>query len=143
MEKSRPLLGVSACIFSGERILLVERSQPPYAGILSLPGGKVEFGEALESAARREVVEETGITLGALAFLKFHEILIPEHAVHVVLAVFVALEDVDGTTRPTAGDDARSARFHTPAELDALHRADRLTDGLIPIVQTARAFRQS
>jgi len=55
--------GVAAIcfIFDGERILLM---QAPWAGNQwSVIGGKVEPGETPDEAVRREVLEETGLTL--------------------------------------------------------------------------------
>lgn len=42
-------------------VLLVERGRDPYRGSRALPGGFVEPGEVAETAARRELAEETGL----------------------------------------------------------------------------------
>lgn len=44
------------------RILLLRRNNEPYIGYYALPGGKVEEGESIASAAEREVLEETGLS---------------------------------------------------------------------------------
>jgi mutator protein MutT len=43
------------------RFLLVKRQQGDFQGLYGFPGGKVEVGEHLSNAIRREVREETGI----------------------------------------------------------------------------------
>lgn len=60
---NHPLVGVGAVVFRGEEVLLVLRGQEPARGAWSLPGGLVEVGEGLEEALRRELAEETGISV--------------------------------------------------------------------------------
>ena len=59
----RPVLGVGAVVFDGDRVLLVKRAHPPLQGEWSLPGGAVETGETLAIAVAREVLEETGLVV--------------------------------------------------------------------------------
>lgn len=60
-SKKRPTV-VAACIIRNSgKILLIKRAKPPYVGLLSMPGGKIEFGEHVVEAALRETMEETGL----------------------------------------------------------------------------------
>ena len=53
--------GASMAVIQDGAVLLVRRGRPPFAGLWSLPGGKLRDGEAPKDAALREVHEETGI----------------------------------------------------------------------------------
>jgi 8-oxo-dGTP diphosphatase len=44
-----------------DEIVMIKRKNPPYQGHWALPGGFVEYGESVESAAVREAQEETGL----------------------------------------------------------------------------------
>ena len=62
----RPIVGIGVVVLRPGAVLLARRGQPPNAGAWSLPGGAQELGETAEAAARRELQEETGLTVGAL-----------------------------------------------------------------------------
>ncbi len=62
----RPLVGVGVAVLRGSAVLLVRRARPPAQGAWSLPGGAQRLGETAEAAARRELLEETGLAVGAL-----------------------------------------------------------------------------
>lgn len=54
-------LGVGGLLIYQERILLVQRAQPPDPEYWSIPSGFVEVDEPPDQAAAREVFEETGL----------------------------------------------------------------------------------
>ncbi|MFP4346404.1 MAG: NUDIX hydrolase [Anaerolineales bacterium] len=55
----------------GDEVLLMHRAKEPNLGLWVAPGGKVEVDEAPHDTARREVLEETGLTITDLAFRGF------------------------------------------------------------------------
>lgn len=106
MTNPRPILAASAAVFRGSEVLLVKRGQKLGQGLWSLPGGKVEFGETAEEAARREVLEETGLDIYVKGFAGLFEIISGE--IHFAIACYAAISK---TGEPQAGSDAAEARF--------------------------------
>ncbi|WP_424814010.1 NUDIX hydrolase [Roseococcus sp. YIM B11640] len=62
----RPWVGIGVVLFRGDEVLLVQRGKPPRIGSWSLPGGAQHLGETAQQAARRELLEETGVEAGPL-----------------------------------------------------------------------------
>jgi 8-oxo-dGTP diphosphatase len=56
-----PLPAVGVAVVESDRVLLVRRRYPPMQGAWAFPGGFLEAGETPARAARREVLEETGV----------------------------------------------------------------------------------
>jgi mutator protein MutT len=133
---ARPILGVGGLIFQDAAILLVRRGKPPLEGLWSLPGGAVEAGETLEEALRREILEETGLTLAAVSQFEIFERITrdeqgrPEY--HFVLIDYISTP-ASGTA--CAADDASACRWVPEHELGRYH----LTEGTLGVIQ--RAFR--
>ena len=65
---ARPIVGIGVVVFKDDTVLLVRRGKPPSIGSWTLPGGAQELGETTEQAARRELMEETGLRIGKLYF---------------------------------------------------------------------------
>jgi 8-oxo-dGTP diphosphatase len=64
----RPPVDVAVGVLIDARGRFLLTSRPPgkvYAGYWEFPGGKVEAGESIEQALRRELQEEIGVTIGA------------------------------------------------------------------------------
>jgi len=59
-----PAIGVGGIVFNKQKqVLMIKRNQPPAMGLWSVPGGKLEAGEFLKEACKREIKEETGLDI--------------------------------------------------------------------------------
>ena len=113
---AKPILpAVSVALRREDSLLLVRRGRPPSFGFYAFPGGRVEAGETLEDAARRELAEETGLAVGALSPLVL--VRAEGDAFDYDLQVFFG-HHAGG--EPVADDDAAEAAFFTLAEMEAL-----------------------
>ena len=66
-DRKEVAVAVGVLVRPDGRFLLTSR--PPgkvYAGYWGFPGGKVEAGETVEQALRRELIEEIGVVIGAV-----------------------------------------------------------------------------
>jgi 8-oxo-dGTP diphosphatase len=73
-------VAVGVLIDKAGNFLLTSRPEGKvYAGYWEFPGGKLEVGESVEQALRRELIEELGIRIGAIEPWKI-EMMSYEHA---------------------------------------------------------------
>ncbi|MEW5894552.1 MAG: NUDIX hydrolase [Candidatus Omnitrophota bacterium] len=112
-----PYVTVDAIIEFPKGIVIIERSNPPYG--YALPGGFVDYGESLESAVRREILEETGISPKDIRQFKVFSDPARDPRFHTVTTVFIGR----GTGNPAAGDDAKSLKVVPYEELMTLNYA--------------------
>lgn len=64
-ERKHTEVAVGILLRADGAILLSTRPPgKPYAGYWEFPGGKLEAGETVEQALRRELIEELGVTIG-------------------------------------------------------------------------------
>ncbi len=117
----RPRVAVGAIVFKDERILLVQRGQPPAEGYWAIPGGSVEIGESLQQAAQREILEETGVHIHAREPVFTFDMIEtdPDGGVRFHYVVVDLMADyMEGTPRPAG--DAADARWVSAGELPRL-----------------------
>lgn len=88
-------------------VLLTLRKRAPEAGRWSIVGGKVEFMERIEDAARRETLEESGLNVELLCVTDH---LLPDEQDHWVAPAYYA-RIVGGTLRNTEPDKTEAIRF--------------------------------
>jgi len=122
------------------QVLLIERKSDPFKGSWALPGGFVEDEESLDTAAQRELEEETGIQVDELfQFYTFGE---PDRdprgrAVSVAYFTKVNKESV----LPQAATDAASVQWFSINSLPelAFDHADILDKAKESFLKSAQA----
>lgn len=109
-----PVPTVDVIIETEGGIVLIKRGNPPPGW--ALPGGFVEYGESLESAALRESFEETGLRVKLVEQLHTYSNPSRDPRMHTISTVFIATAQ----GLPKAGDDAAEAAVFTRENLPPL-----------------------
>jgi 8-oxo-dGTP diphosphatase len=120
----RPAVTVDIAIFMPDenhfKILLVQRGSEPFKNAYALPGGFVEIQETLEDAARRELKEETGLSITGLT--QIHTFSDPERDPRgrVISTCFAAILAESDQIDLRSGSDAADAGWFNLEELPPL-----------------------
>jgi 8-oxo-dGTP diphosphatase len=109
-EPPLPSIGVGGVLFNRHRqVLLIKRDQPPAQGLWSIPGGRLEPGESLAEACRREFQEETNLDVEVK-----HIVAVVERRLegfhYVIIDFCVQLID-EGKCLPVAQSDVAEAKW--------------------------------
>ena len=83
-------------------IVLIERRNPPHGW--AIPGGFVDYGESVETAAKREAQEETGLEVELIEQFYVYSDPNRDPRQHTISVVFLAV----ATGEPQAADDAKN-----------------------------------
>jgi 8-oxo-dGTP diphosphatase len=94
-------------------IILIERLNPPHGW--ALPGGFVDYGESLETAAIREAQEEIGLEVRLIEQFYVYSAPDRDPRQHTISLVFIAT----AIGEPIAQDDAKSVGIFNPWEIPA------------------------
>jgi 8-oxo-dGTP diphosphatase len=113
-------------------IVLIERKNPPFGW--AIPGGFVDVGERLESAAIREAKEEVCLDVTLKALLGMYSDPKRDERGHTVTAVYVA----EATGEPQAADDAKNLDI-----FDLENLPDQLAFDHAQVLEDYRKFRES
>ena len=83
----RPVVGVGVMVLKGDQVLLGIRKKNPGAGEYAFAGGHLEHLESFEACAKREVMEETGLEIENVRFLRVKNMIeyAPRHYLHIAL----------------------------------------------------------
>ena len=114
------LCGASAVIRNGQGELLLQQRRHP-AGSWCFPGGLMELGESTEETARREVFEETALTLGKLRLIGVysggdHLCSAPNGDEWYVVNAAYACDEFEGEAQIHDGESA-ALRWFAPEEI--------------------------
>jgi len=89
-------------------IILIERLNEPYGW--AIPGGFVDYGEAVETAAKREAAEEVGLEVELIEQFYVYSNPTRDPRQHTISIVFLAT----AIGEPNAGDDAKHLSVFEP-----------------------------
>ncbi|PTX54872.1 mutator protein MutT [Litoreibacter ponti] len=136
----RPKVGAIAVVLHESRTILVQRRNPPNAGLWGFPGGHVELGETALDAAARELVEETGVIATPRRYLTNIDAIhhTGDEVAHHFLLAAVLCDYVSGD--PVADDDASAAEWVTTQ--DALSGGREMSPNVARVLRLALAERR-
>lgn len=90
MQEKRPKVGLAVLVKKDGKVLFGKRKNAHGEGDWCCPGGHLEFNESWEDCARRETMEETGITIKNIHFATATNDLFEKEGKHYITIYMVA-----------------------------------------------------
>ncbi|WP_419662798.1 DNA alkylation repair enzyme [Desulfosarcina variabilis str. Montpellier] len=94
-DEKRPTVGVAVIVVRDGCVLLGKRKNAHGAGTWQFPGGHLEYGESIEGCARRELYEETGLSIDACRLGPYTNDIFHEEEKHYI-TLFVIADQTTG-----------------------------------------------
>lgn len=112
----RPKVGLGVILHKDGKVLLGKRKNAHGAGEWGFPGGHLEFGETYEACARREVMEEAGVTIKNLKFVTATNDIFEKENKHYV-TVYISADYDAGLVRNNEPEKLEKWEWFSPAKL--------------------------
>ena len=94
-DEKRPYVGVAVIVVRNGHVLLGKRKNAHGADTWQFPGGHLEYGESIEACARRELFEETGLSIDACRLGPYTNDIFEEEKKHYI-TLFVIADQTTG-----------------------------------------------
>lgn len=118
----RAALTTDAIVFVKEEksifLLLIERGREPFKNKWALPGGFIEMGETLQTACKRELMEETGLFVDKMTQFKTYDAINRDPRHRTISVVYFV--ELDSKRKVLGGDDAVHAKWFSVDNLPEL-----------------------
>ena len=121
-EYKNPIPTVDVILQKGSEVLLIKRKNEPFKDHLALPGGFVNQGEKVETAALREVSEETSLEIEPVDVLGVYSDPKRDPRRHILTVVFIGII-LKGVPNPK--DDSSEIQW---IQLDDIQKKDLAFD---------------
>ncbi|MBU1031986.1 NUDIX domain-containing protein [Patescibacteria group bacterium] len=128
-NNSQVKVGIGIMVFKKGKVLLTKRKGSHGAGEYAFPGGHLEFGESIIDSAKREVLEETGIKIKNIKFLRLYNL--KKYSGKHYVDIGLTAEWKSGTPKVLEPEKAESWNWYS---LDKLPK---------PLFQTTRSYLQA
>lgn len=123
-DPAYPQVAVGAIVIEDERLLMIRRAADPGRGLWTIPGGRVENGELLAQALRREVSEETGLDVEPGELVGILEV--PGDPHYVILDFYASV--IGGRDLTPLQTEVQEARWVPLAEVPELDLTPRFLE---------------